>query len=92
MFNYFGGEVIFVQNLSKLAMLDVSDAENLQQDIMEIIQMAQGLADVDTKMPAPFEEGVFRDDEAQKSFEREDMLKNAPCVKNGFIVVPKTVG
>ena len=34
---------------------------------------------------------VMREDETSPSYEREDILKNAPCRNEEYFVVPKTV-
>lgn len=34
---------------------------------------------------------VFKDDEVKPSYEREEMLKNAPIKSDGFIIVPRII-
>ena len=89
---------IDVDNVARLARLKLSPQEKqtLSRDMAEIITFADTLSELDTDgVPITAHvvpmANVFRDDEPQNSFTREELLKNAPSSENGYICVPQVV-
>ena len=80
-----------MENLAKLAMLDVKYAEELKRDIDNMLNMAKVLDEIECESFMPDKEGFLREDKAEASFDREKLLCNAPERKNDAFVVPKTV-
>lgn len=84
--------------IASLARLNLTDEEKerLVYEMEEIMEFADQLAEIDTAeveptaYPIPIK-NVFRQDRVEKSFDREDMLKNAPSCENGYIKVPKVI-
>lgn len=81
-----------MEKIAKMAKIEVSDSEKLKSDIESVIKMAEVLKDIEFEKALPDEEGFLREDEIKPSFERSEMLDNAPMKKDGHIIVPKTVG
>ena len=50
--------------------------------------MAEELRDVDCEISEEASATELRCDSIEESLEREQMLQNAPCNENGYIVVP----
>ena len=86
---------IDIKHIAKLSRLKISDDElvKFEADMQNIVQMVE-------KMPAIEEElgidesnaMILREDKAKTDkYTREELLKNAPSVKAGCLVVPKTV-
>lgn len=80
-----------MDKLAKMAKLKTKDAEKFQNDIANVIKMAEDLNEIGIEADMA-EEGVLREDEIKESFEKEEMLKNASVKKDGYIIVPKIVG
>ncbi len=81
-----------MEKLAKLAMLDIKCEDSLLEDIESILKMTDILSEVESEKSEHHEEWQFRDDAVKHSFDREDLLSNAPCVEDGFVIVPKVVG
>ena len=84
--------------LEDLSFLSLTDAEKnrLAEDLKEILDGMACLEDLDTvgvtERSHPFDDmSAFRDDEAQASFPRELILKNAPNRNDIMFIAPKTV-
>jgi len=87
--------IVYLEELSKLRM-DDNERESAKADLGAILGYMEKLAELDTKgvegISHPFAfKNYFRDDIAEESSEREDILKNAPQQMDGYFVVPKTV-
>ncbi len=74
-----------VQHIAKLARVGLSeeDIARFQEQLSEILDYFEALRQVDTEGVPPTThtlplQNVMRDDEAQDSFDREDVLANAP--------------
>lgn len=87
-----------VEYVAKLARLHISDEqkEKLTKDMAAIIAFADKLADIDTAGVTPEAhaitvQNVFRKDEVTPSYDREDLLRNAPEKQAGCFSVPKIV-
>lgn len=88
-------DVRYVANLARLNVTD-AEAEKLTTEMEGIINFANMLSELDTSSVAPTNhamkiENVFRDDIVGKSYNREDILKNAPSQDSGCYSVPKVV-
>ena len=88
-------EVLHVASLARLKFSD-ADAEKLEADMAEIINFADTLSELDTKDIVPTAHAIpmqnaFRKDEIKPSFERREILKNAPDFDEEGFIVPKVV-
>ena len=88
-------QVVYV---SKLARLDLQEEEieKLTVDMAQIIDFADKLGELDTDGVAPTAHilpvtNVTRKDEVKPSYDREDMLANAPSKENGCYKIAKVV-
>lgn len=70
-----------MKNLAKMAMLDVSDVENVWTDVEKMLERAEILKDIEPMDCLIKTDCVLRSDEAE----------NFKC-EGGYIVVPKVVG
>lgn len=86
---------IDIMHIAKLARLKIGadEAEKFERQMQDIIGMVEQIpeltddcADVDPTHPME-----LRCDEIRPSTKREELLKNAPQVQAGCVVVPKTV-
>lgn len=87
-----------VKHIAKLAKLSLSDdeVEKYAKDLGEIATFVEKLNEVDIAGVKPTAhildiQNVFREDEVKPSFDREEMLMNAPSKEAGCISVPKVV-
>ena len=87
-----------VLSVAKLARLNVTEdeAQKLTGDMESIITFADMLSEIDTSLIAPTNhamkvQNVFREDKVTGSYDREDILKNAPSQDSGCYLVPKVV-
>ncbi len=88
-------EVKYVANLAKLY-VDEAEAQNLTTEMESIINFANMLSEIDTQSIAPTNhamkvQNVFREDVVETSYDRSDILKNAPSQEGGCYLVPKVV-
>ena len=88
-------EVLHIASLSKLSLTD-EELEKYTTDLSSIVDYANELASIDIEGIKPTAhildiKNVFRRDEVSSSFDREDVLKNAPTKAGGCITVPKVV-
>ena len=84
--------------LEDLSCLTLTDQEKLRLsgDLEKILGYMDRLGELDTEGVSershPFDHvNVFRDDEAQGSFDRELILQNAPQRNDEMFIAPKTV-
>lgn len=87
--------VEYVAELAKLR-LDENEKELMAQDLSKVLMYMDVLNSLDTSDVAPVThvfgvENVFREDEVQPSFNRDEILKNGIDVADGCFKVPKTV-
>ena len=87
-----------VAYVAELAHLKVDDAQKRQaaDDLARMIGYVDKLSELDTDGVEPMSHAfpvtnVFREDEVRESMARELVLANAPAVKDGCFLVPKTV-
>ncbi|MBR2500184.1 MAG: Asp-tRNA(Asn)/Glu-tRNA(Gln) amidotransferase subunit GatC [Clostridia bacterium] len=87
-----------VLHVAKLAKLNLSEEETkkLLTDMESIIEFANTLNELDTEGVVPTAHArpmsnAFREDVVKDSYDREEMLKNAPDSFDGGFAVPKVV-
>ena len=87
--------VQYVAELSRIK-LSEQDAENMQNDLGAIVDYMEVLNKLDTDSVEPISHifnitNVMREDEVKESYDRNEILKNAPERTDETVVVPKTV-
>lgn len=84
-----------IRHVAKLAKLHVEENEiaKLEKEMREIVGMVENLPEFDnTNLPLNKDDAMkLRQDDIKESMKRDDMLRNAPAVEAGCIVVPKIV-
>lgn len=82
-----------IAKLSRLA-IEPEREEKFQKDMQNIIEMVERLPEMETVDLSPKVEDTMtlREDVVEPSLPRDEVLKNAPQVVAGCVVVPKTVG
>lgn len=88
-------EVIHVAQLARLR-LDTDELGRFQKELNAILEYMDMLEEVDTSAVSETVhtiafENTLRDDVVQQSQNRDDALINAPCSRQGQIVVPKVI-
>lgn len=84
----------YVAILAKLA-LSGEEKEQAKQEMGRMLDYIDKLGELDTEGVEPMSHvlpvrNVFREDAVTNGDMRDDMLKNAPEVKDGMFVVPRT--
>lgn len=87
--------VQYVAELSRIK-LSEQDAENMQNDLGAIVNYMEILNQLETDSVEPLSHifnitNVMREDEIKESYDRTEILKNAPERTDETVVVPKTV-
>ena len=85
-----------LHHVASLARLKFTDEELKNLNLEAIIEFADKLSEIDTEKEAITNyisdiHNVFREDEVKPSFDRDDILKNAPAKARGCVLVPKVV-
>ena len=87
-----------IQHVADLARLNLTETEKerLTSDMEKIISYVDKLNELDTSGIKPMEHvipirNVLREDKAEKSYDREKILANAPLSEDGCFKVPKVV-
>lgn len=89
-------EIKYIANLARLNIAK-DEAEGLTRDIDGIVcYFTEKLNELNTENVKPMEhilsvKNVFRDDICVDSYDREELLKNAPVKDEGCFMVPKVV-
>ena len=88
-------DVKHIANLSKLNLTD-EELEKYTTELSDIVNFANELSNIDVDGLKPTAhildiKNVFRKDEVQPSYDREEILKNAPSKDAGCVSVPKVV-
>jgi aspartyl-tRNA(Asn)/glutamyl-tRNA(Gln) amidotransferase subunit C len=86
---------IDIRHIAKLARLRIEDdqLEKFESEMQGIVNMVEKLPDIDDEMtldeknPMKLREDVV----GEKKLSRQELMQNAPKVKAGCLVVPKTV-
>lgn len=86
---------IDIRHIAKLSRLHIEEdkLEKFEKDMQDIVEMANNLPHLDEQLSVD-ETNVMtlREDKAESGkFTREELFANAPQVKAGCLVVPKTV-
>ena len=87
--------VRYVANLSRIK-LDEKQEEKMLSELAAVIEYMDVLNKLDTENVEPLSHvfsitNVMRDDEVKPSYDREELLKNAPDHTDETFIVPKTV-
>lgn len=87
-----------VNRLAELAKLEFDDAsrEEIKQDLSKILSLVEKLQELDTENVEPLiylteDINVLRDDKAERSYTKEEALKNAPDKDSDYFKVPKVL-
>lgn len=85
-----------LKHIASLSRLKLTDEELDALNIEAVIEFARELSNVDTGDESPTNHisdicNVFREDVVKPSFDRDDILRNAPAKARGCILVPKVV-
>ncbi|MNO84962.1 Glutamyl-tRNA(Gln) amidotransferase subunit C [compost metagenome] len=88
-------QVKHVANLARLKLTD-EELEKYTVDLSNIVDFAQSLSDIDVSGVEPTAhvlkiKNVFRKDDLKPSYDRDELLKNAPTKEAGCVSVPKVV-
>lgn len=87
---------IDIKHIAKLARLRIEDdqLDKFESEMENIVGMVEKLPDIQDEMTLdPDNPMILRKDVAvQDKFTRQELMQNAPQVKAGCLVVPKTVG
>lgn len=86
---------IDIKHIAKLARLRIEDdqLDKFESEMQNIVGMVEKLPDIQDEMTLdPDNLMILRKDVAvQDKFTRQELMQNAPQVKAGCLVVPKTV-
>ena len=86
---------IDIKHIDKLARLRIEDdqLDKFESEMENIVGMVEKLPDIQDEMTLdPDNPMILRKDVAvQDKFTRQELMQNAPQVKAGCLVVPKTV-
>lgn len=86
---------IDLKHIAKLSRLHIEEDKlsKFESDMQGIVDMVENLPDIeDESLLDPANPMTLRKDEAETGkFNRDELLKNAPHVTAGCLVVPKTV-
>lgn len=86
---------IDIKHIAKLARLRIEDdqLDKFESEMENIVGMVEKLPDIQDEMTLdPDNTMILRKDVAvQDKFTRQELMQNAPQVKAGCLVVPKTV-
>jgi aspartyl-tRNA(Asn)/glutamyl-tRNA(Gln) amidotransferase subunit C len=86
---------IDIKHIAKLARLRIDEQkfEKFEKDMQSIVDMIENLPDINEELALGKENpmALRKDKAVTNKFAREELLKNAPQVQAGCLVVPKTV-
>lgn len=86
---------IDIKHIAKLARLRIEDdqLDKFESEMQNIVGMVEKLPDIQDEMTLdPDNPMILKKDVAvQDKFTRQELMQNAPQVKAGCLVVPKTV-
>ena len=86
---------IDIKHIAKLARLRIEDdqLEKFESEMQGIVNMVEKLPDINDELvlDASNPMKLRKDEVADKKFTRQELMQNAPQVKAGCLVVPKTV-
>ena len=86
---------IDIKHIAKLARLRIEDdqIDKFKNEMQNIVEMVEKLPDIDDELVIDTANPMkLREDKAvTNKFTRDELMKNAPKVQAGCLVVPKTV-
>lgn len=86
---------IDIKHIAKLSRLRIEDekVEKFEKDMQNIVDMVEKLPDINDELTLDENNAMtLREDKAvTNKFTRQELMQNAPSVKAGCLVVPKTV-
>lgn len=86
---------IDIKHIAKLSRLHIDDeqAEKFESQMQDIVNMVENLPDIEDELVLDADNPMkLREDKAvMNKFSRQELMQNAPAVKAGCLVVPKTV-
>ncbi|MGN1134286.1 MAG: Asp-tRNA(Asn)/Glu-tRNA(Gln) amidotransferase subunit GatC [Oscillospiraceae bacterium] len=86
---------IDIKHIAKLARLRIEDdqLEQFENQMQDIVKMVEKLPDINDKLELDADNAMkLREDKAvTNKFTRQELMANAPQVKAGCLIVPKTV-
>ena len=86
---------IDIKHIAKRARLRIEDdqLEQFENQMQNIVKMVEKLPDIDDKLELDANNAMkLREDKAvTNKFTRQELMANAPQVKAGCLIVPKTV-
>ena len=84
-----------IKHIAKLSRLRIEDEkfEKFERDMENIVEMVEKLPEIDDELNLDKNNPmILREDKAiLNKYTRDELLKNAPKVQAGCLVVPKTV-
>ena len=87
-----------VDYIARLSRLKLSEEEKniIAPQLKEIVEYIEKLSELDVEKVDPVDhlldiKDVYREDEPGASYDREDILKNAPVTDGAFFEVPKII-
>lgn len=88
-----------IENIAILSKLEINreDTELVKKDMEAILNFVEKIEELDTDEVEPLSHNfknvnVYRDDVVTNGDDRDDIMKNGPDIKDGYFVVPKTIG
>lgn len=86
---------IDIKHIAKLSRLRIEDdqLEKFEADMQNIVDMVEKLPDINEELTLDENNAMtLREDKAvTNKYTRQELMQNAPSVKAGCLVVPKTV-
>lgn len=86
---------IDIKHIAKLACLKIEDdkLEKFESEMQDIVKMVENLPDINEELVLDQSNPMtLREDKVvSNKYSREELMSNAPQVKAGCLVVPKTV-
>ncbi len=86
---------IDIKHIAKLARLKIEDdqLEKFESEMQNIVNMVENLPDIDDELVLDEKNPMMlrKDKAVTDKYTRQELMANAPQVKAGCLVVPKTV-
>ncbi len=85
-------DIKYIAKLSRIS-INSDDEQKFRKNMQEIVDMVNGLPEINEELVLDKNNAmILREDIAETGkFSREELMKNAPEVQAGCLVVPKTV-
>lgn len=86
---------IDIKHIAKLSRLHIEDDKlaKFESDMQNIVEMVEKLPDIDEELTLDENNAMplRKDNAVTNKYTRQELMQNAPSVKAGCLVVPKTV-